>query len=152
MAKNKDQEEDMMIMMIPFDSDSIDKHDDESDFRQTQTNSRSKQDLMVTDDGVEYRTYKDDQNSESTTPNNDHYRDYSTSPARLDGAGILQDLDEMSECADRIDSILEYGTSTANNASQRRSHLRSLSPYSNRNIVTASEQDGDHHLNSEEVD
>ena len=31
----------------------------------------------------------------------------SVSPSRLDGSDLLQDLHEMADCADRIDSILD---------------------------------------------
>lgn len=107
-----------------------------------------------------------DDYSGSTTLNADQdqehdYRDYSTSPARLDGAGILQDINEMSECADRINYILEYGASSANSGHstpQRRSHLRSLSPinliYNPVTEASEGEQiaDNDDDYNSGEVD
>lgn len=45
----------------------------------------------------------------------------STSPSRFDGADLLQDLSEMSTCADRIDQLLGEG-------SRAGSRVRSLSP------------------------
>lgn len=97
-----------------------------------------------------------DDYSGSTTLNADQdqehgYRDYSTSPARLDCAGILHDINEMSECTDRINYILEYGASSANSA-----HLSSLSPTNliHNPVVEASEgeQIADDDYNSGEVD
>lgn len=73
---------------------------------------------------------EDEQSCGSSTLNARDTRDYSISPARLDGAGFLRDLSDMSDCADRIDSILdqqEIGSSYAS-GSDRASRLRSLSP------------------------
>lgn len=151
------------MMMFQFNYDSLHNKHNEADLREKTGHSRSAQESMVVadddDNDDEYSSRSDDQDSRSTTLNENYDdRAYSTSPARLDGAGILRDLNEMSECTNRINSILEYGSSSApiqnaNNISQRRSHLRSLSPNcSDLNTVTANEQDDDHDYNDEEVD
>lgn len=46
-------------------------------------------------------------------------------PIRLSGADILRDLSEMSQCADRIDSILDQQEQVQSS----RSHSRSVSPF-----------------------
>lgn len=50
---------------------------------------------------------------------------YITSPSRLDGSDILRDLGEMSDCADRIDSILDQRQPSIGPDGRR---LRSVSP------------------------
>lgn len=62
-------------------------------------------------------------------------RDYSSSPSRFDGGDILERLNEMSEQADRIDSILEQrltqSSSSYNDSTlggQRGTYGRSVSP------------------------
>lgn len=55
----------------------------------------------------------------------DDPRAYSTSPSRLDGGDIFHDLSEMSNFADRIDSILDQ---TVSENSTRSGRMRSLSP------------------------
>jgi hypothetical protein len=61
----------------------------------------------------------------TSSGHDEQVRAYSTSPSRLDGGDIFHDLSEMSNFADRIDSILDQ---TVSEHSTRSGRLRSVSP------------------------
>lgn len=96
------------------------------------------------DDLMEYDGDEDDDEDDDDTLNAPHRLNasHSVSPSRFDAGDIFQELSEMSQCADRIDSILEQ---TASEHSTRSSshRMRSVSPFIMDNEEEANEEEVD---------
>ena len=86
--------------------------------------------------------------SERGGDDDDDLRAYSTSPSHLDGGDIFNDLSEMSNFADRIDSILDQ---TVSEHSTRSGRMRSVSPMP-QTLYEQEQQELAEEANNEEVD
>ena len=105
---------------------------DESQARRCDTGDEADDELTHVIGGGQQQANDDDDDGDDVdqsvtlrAAHEDPSRSYSNSPSRLDGSDLLGDLYEMSNCADRIDLILDQ---TSRPSSREQEHERSRSP------------------------